>query len=435
MLLSARDFHPKGVFPLLQLPEIQALQTLTADGRLLFGTRMVRLFAYGFLAVVLGFYLAQVGLSDTQIGALLSLTLVGDAAISLPITIIADRLGRRRMLLVGAGLMILAGVVFALTSDITLLTIAAIIGTISPNGNEVGPFLAIEQAALPQTTTDKQRTQVFAWYSLLGSVMTGLGSFAGGTLAQALQNAGQTPLNSYRVVIVGYALLGLVLGVMFTRLSPAVEIAMAQAPVTLQNLFGLKRSRDVIFRLSFLFMIDAFAGGLIVQSLVALWFNRRFGVDPALIGSIYLGANLFAGLSALAAARVAARFGLINTMVFTHVPSNALLILVPLMPTLPLAILVLLARFSISQMDVPTRQSYTVAVVDPEERSAANGITNIARTTAAALSPGVTGALFNAGGYWLSVPFLLAGSLKLIYDFLLYRSFRAVRPPEEQNRA
>ncbi len=419
---------------MLQLPEVQALQTLSPDGRLLFATRMVRLFAYGFLAVILGLYLAQVGLNDTQIGLVLSLTLLGDAAISLPITIIADRLGRRRMLLVGAGLMIFAGVAFAVTSDITLLTIAAIIGTISPNGNEVGPFLAIEQAALPQTTTAQQRTHVFAWYSLLGSLATGFGSLVGGTLAQSLQSAGQTPLNSYRVVIVGYALLGAALGFLFTRLSAGVEIELAKGPVTFQSLFGLKRSRPVVFKLSLLFMIDAFAGGLIVQSLVALWFNRRFGVEPGMIGAIYLGANFFAGLSALAAARLAARYGLVNTMVFSHVPSNVLLILVPLMPTLPLAVLVLLARFSISQMDVPTRQSYTVAVVDPDERSAANGVTNIARTTAAALSPSVTGALFNAGGSWLSVPFFLAGGLKLVYDFLLYRSFRSIRPPEEQNR-
>lgn len=349
---------------------------------------MVRLFAYGFLAVVLGLHLAAVGLSDTQIGAVLSLTLFGDALISLPITIIADRVGRRRMLLVGAGLMIFAGLVFALTNNIAVLVIAAIIGTISPSGNEVGPFLAIEQAALPQTTTDQQRTQVFAWYSLLGSVTTGLGSLAGGVLAQVLQNAGRTPLDSYRAVINGYALLGGVLALLFTRLTSAVEIPQLRPSPTLKSLFGLNRSRNIVFKLSLLFMLDAFAGGLVVQSLVALWFNRRFGVDPAVIGSIYLGANLFAGLSALAAARVAARYGLVNTMVFTHVPSNILLILVPLMPTLPLAVLMLLARFSISQMDVPTRQSYTVAVVDPEERSAANGVTNIARTTAAALSPG-----------------------------------------------
>ena len=417
---------------MLQLPEIQALATLNADGRLLFLTRLIRLFAYGFVAVILGFYLTTIGLSDSQVGLVLSLTLLGDALISLPITIVADRLGRRRMLIIGSGLMIFAGLVFALSNNIALLVVAAIIGTISPSGNEVGPFLAIEQAALPHTTTDKQRTQVFAWYSLLGSVATGLGSLAGGTVAQLLQNGGQTPLNSYRVVLIGYALLGGVLGILFTRLSPAVEIKLEKVPVTLRSLFGLSRSRQVVFKLSLFFMIDAFAGGLIVQSLVAVWFNRRFGVDPAVIGSIYLGANLFAGLSALAAARVAARYGLLNTMIFSHVPSNILLILVPLMPTLPLAIVVLLARFSISQMDVPTRQSYTVAVVDPEERSAANGVTNVARTTASALSPGVTGAFFSAGGVWLSAPFLLAGGLKLIYDFLLYRSFKTIKPPEER---
>jgi predicted MFS family arabinose efflux permease len=333
------------------------------------------------------------------------------------------------MLIVGSGLMIFAGVVFALTGNIPLLTIAAIIGTISPSGNEVGPFSAIEQAALPQTTTNVQRTQVFAWYNLFGSLTTGLGSLCGGALSQALQNSGVSVLNSYRVVIVGYALLGLVLAVLFTRLTPAIELPERQELTSIRTLLGLNRSRGVVVRLSALFMIDAFAGGLVVQSLVAVWFNRRFGVDPAAIGAIYLGANVLAGLSSLVAARIAARIGLLNTMVFTHAPSSALLILVPLMPTLPLAILVLLARFSISQMDVPTRQSYIVAVVDPDERSAANGVTNIARTAASALSPGVTGALFSAGGFWLSAPFLIAGSLKLVYDGLLYRSFKAVKPP------
>jgi MFS family permease len=430
--LSAQHLPDDWILSMLQLPEIRALTTLTPDGRLLFATRMVRLFAYGFLAVILGLYLAQIGLDDTQIGLLLSVTLLGDAAISFPITIIADRLGRRRMLAIGALFMVFAGVVFALTSHILVLTLAAIVGTISPNGNEVGPFLAIEQAALPQTTTNPQRTQVFAWYSLLGSLATGLGSFFGGAMAQGLQNAGQTPLDSYRAVIVAYALMGIVLTILFLFLSPAVEAPRGEDTSKPPSLFGLNRSRGIVYRLSLLFMLDAFAGGLVVQSLVALWFNRRFGIDPAVIGSIYLGANLFAGLSALAAARVAARYGLINTMVFTHVPSNILLILVPLMPTLPLAVIVLLARFSISQMDVPTRQSYTVAVVDPAERSAANAVTNIARTTASALSPGVTGALFQVGGIGLSVPFFLAGGLKLLYDFLLYRSFKTIKPPEEQ---
>jgi MFS family permease len=217
-------------------------------------------------------------------------------------------------------------------------------------------------------------------------------------------------------------------------MSPAVEVAEVKPAPTLSSLFGLHKSRQIVFRLSLLFMLDAFAGGFIVQSLVALWFNRRFGVDTAIIGSIFLGANLFAGLSALAAARVAARYGLINTMVFTHAPSNLLLILVPLMPTLPLAVLVLLVRFSISQMDVPTRQSYTVAVVDPSERSAANGVTSIARSVGASFSPGLTGALFNLGGIWLSAPFFLAGGLKLVYDFLLYRNMKAIKPPEEREQ-
>jgi MFS family permease len=177
-------------------------------------------------------------------------------------------------------------------------------------------------------------------------------------------------------------------------------------------------------------MLDAFAGGLIVQSIVAYWFHLRFGVEVGVLGGIFFAANIFSGLSALAAGRIAARFGLINTMVFTHAPSNVLLMVVPFMPTLPLAVLVLLIRFSISQMDVPTRQSYVMAVVDPDERSAAAGITSIARTAASAIAPTLAGALLGAGLF--SAPFVIAGSLKLVYDFSLYRSFRATRPPEER---
>jgi MFS family permease len=405
-----------------------SLKSLSPDGRLLFATRIVRLFAYGFLSVVLALYLAAVGLNEQQIGLLLGATLLGDAVISLWISSVADRIGRRRMLLAGAGLMIFAGVMFALTQNILLLTIAAIIGTISPSGNEVGPFLSIEQATLPQTTQDVHRTQVFAWYSLVGSFATALGALCGGGLAGALQNSGVAPLASYRVIVIGYALLGAALGVLFTRLTPAAEVPVGQSSGG--NRFGLHRSRDVVLRLSALFMVDAFAGGLVVQSLVAYWFHLRFGVDPALLGGIFFGANILAGLSSLAAARVADRVGLVNTMVFTHIPSNILLILVPLMPTLPLAILMLLLRFSISQMDVPTRQSYVVAVVDPDERSAAAGVTNIARTAASAVAPVVTGALFSAS--LLGVPFFLAGGLKLMYDMALWRSFRAIKPPEEQ---
>ncbi len=408
---------------------------LTRDGKILFSTRVTRLFAYGLLSVVLALYLAEIGLSETQIGLLLSLTLAGDVVVSLSLTAVADRIGRRRVLKVGAALMVLAGVAFATTRYLPLLTAAAIIGTISPSGNEVGPFLAIEQAALTQILPGKARTRVFAWYSLAGSLATALGSLCGGALTESLHRVTGRALDGYRAVIVSYALLGTALLLMFGRLTLSTEIGKPPAAPVLREkrggrFLGLSRSRGFVFKLSGLFMIDAFAGGLIVQSLIAYWFYLRFGTPPALLGAIFFGANIFAGFSALAASRIADRFGLLNTMVWTHIPSNFLLMLVPLMPNLPSAVAVLLARFSISQMDVPTRQSYTMAVVDPEERSAAAGISNVARTAAAALAPFLTGGLFGAA--LLSLPFYLSGGLKIIYDLLLFRSFRSVRPPEEQ---
>lgn len=406
------------------------MQKLTPDGYLLFGTRLARLFAYGFLSVVLVLYLDQVGLSTTQIGLLLTLTLLGDTLISLWITTQADRIGRKRMLLAGAALMLLAGIVFALTRSYLFLVLAATIGVISPSGNEVGPFLAIEQAALAQVVSAQRRTQVFAWYNLVGSFATAMGALCGGGLAQALQGTGVAPLDSYRAVVIGYAAMGVVLAVLFSRLTPGIEVVVKPDHVTLGGRLGLHRSRQVVFRLSALFSLDAFAGGFVVQSIVAFWFHTRFGVSPGLLGAIFFGANVLAGVSALLAARVAARIGLINTMVYSHIPSNLLLILVPFMPSLPLAIAVLLLRFSISQMDVPTRQSYTMAVVSPDERSAAAGVTGIARTTGAALAPVIAGPLL-ASSALLGLPFVLAGVLKIVYDLLLYRSFRALKPPEE----
>jgi MFS family permease len=424
----------------LDLPELTALRGLSPDGRILFSTRIVRLFAYGFLAVVLVLYLVQVGLDEAQVGLLLTLTLVGDAAVSLWITTSADRIGRRRMLIAGAMLMLLAGAVFALSGNFVVLLAAAIVGVISPSGNEVGPFLSIEQAALTQLITPQQRTGVFAWYNLAGSFATALGSLAGGALAQVLQGAGLQPLGSYRVVVIGYALIGLALALMFTRVSPQVEVLFspgregAQSAVGEGRRLGLHKSRGVVLRLSSLFAIDAFGGGFVVQSIVAYWFHVRYGVEPAVLGSIFFGANILAGISALTAARVAARIGLINTMVFTHIPSNILLILVPLMPNLPLAIAMLLLRFSISQMDVPTRQSYTVAVVSPDERSAAAGVTGIARSVGASLAPVIAGPLLS-NPLLLNLPFFISGSLKIVYDLLLYRSFRTMKPPEENAKS
>ena len=411
----------------------ETLRNLTADGRLLFATRIARLFAYGFLSVILVLYLVEAGLNEPQIGLLITLTLVGDTIISLWITTSADRIGRRNMLMAGAILMVFAGVLFAVTRNFVFLLIAATIGVISPSGNEVGPFLSIEQSALSQIVSNEQRTQVFAWYNLVGSFTTALGSLSGGVLVQALQGIGVKPLGSYRAIVMGYAIIGAILGLLFTRLSSTVEIPPAlQGSIPKSKRFlGLHKSRKVVFKLSALFSLDAFAGGFVLQSIVAYWFSVRYHVQPALLGGIFFGANILAGISALTAARVAARIGLIRTMVFTHIPSNILLILVPLMPNLPLAIIVLLLRFSISQMDVPTRQSYTMAVVEPDERSAASGITGIARTTGSSLSPVVAGPLLGHAAM-LSIPFFVAGGLKIIYDLLLYRSFKAVKPPEEK---
>lgn len=412
------------------------LELMTRDSLLLFGTRIVRLFAYGFLSVGLVLYLAQAGLSEPQIGLLLTLTLVGDTVISLWITTRADRIGRKRMLIAGALLMVLAGGLFAVTRNFILLLVAATIGVISPSGYEVGPFLSIEQAALTHIVPNERRTQVFAWYNLVGSFATALGSLAGGVLAQALQNAHFTPLESYRAIIVGYAALGLLLGIVFTRLSSLIEILPKNgAPISeapMKTRFGLHKSRSVVFKLSAFFSLDAFAGGFVLQSIVAYWFYIRFQVEPATLGGIFFGANILAGISALSAAWVASKIGLIRTMVFTHIPSNILLILVPLMPNLPLAIIVLLARFSISQMDVPARQSYTMAVVSPDERSAAAGVTGIARTIGASLAPIFTGPLL-ANPALLGVPFFISGGVKIIYDLAIYRSFKSMKPPEEES--
>jgi MFS family permease len=412
---------------------------LSDNGRILFSTRILRLFGYGFLSVILALYLSELGLSDVNIGLLLTLTLLGDTAISLWITTNADRIGRQRMLISGAMLMILAGGLFAATRNYYLLLLAATIGVISPSGNEVGPFLSIEQASLTQLVSDRQRTRVFAWYNLAGSFATALGALAGGGLSQLVQNIGYTPLLSYRVVILGYGMIGLLLVGQFARLSPSIEVPInmhGQPSVNSEPLrfLGLYRSQKVVFRLAALFSLDAFAGGFVVQSLMALWFNQRFGVEPAILGAIFFGANILAGVSALSAAWVASKIGLVNTMVFTHLPSNVLLFLVPFMPSLSLAISVLLLRFSISQMDVPTRQSYTMAVVAPDERSAASGITGVARTIGASLSPVITG-IFMSNPAFLGLPFIISGGLKIFYDLALYFNFRAVKPPEEQLQA
>ena len=409
------------------------LLALDADAWLLFLTRFVRLFAYGALSVVLVLYLVELGLTEAQVGILLTATLLGDTVVSLFLTTRADRLGRRRVLIAGATLMAAAGIAFALTRNLLLLIASGIVGVISPSGQEVGPFLSIEQAALSHLVPPRARTDVFAWYTLTGACATALGALAAGLMTNRLQRS-WTPVGSYRLIVIGYACFGMLLLLIFAATSATIEAPpsarSAEARSLLQRFAGLHQSHAVVVRLSALFAMDSFGGGFVVQSFAAYWFYLRFGVSPKTLGTLFFAANLFAGLSALVASRLANRIGLVNTMVVTHLPSNVLLMLIPLMPTLRLATLVLLLRFSISQMDVPTRQSYTMAVVAPDERAAASGITGVARTTGASLSPMFAGLLF-AHPSLIDVPFYIAGAVKIAYDLLLYRAFRKVKPPEE----
>ncbi len=401
------------------------ISELPPDGWLLFGTCGVRTFAYGFLSVVLGLYLAAIGLDSTVIGAIFTAALAGGAIMTVGLTTVADRLGRQRVLMVGALLMALAGTVFAVTSNPIMLAIAAIIGTISPSGKEVGPFLSIEQAVLPQTVSSQQRTSVFAAYNLVASLAGALGALAAG--APTLMGIGE--MEGFRGLVWAYVAASLVLLLLFARLSPKVEVSAVVEPSGRKSRFGLHRSQGVVIRLAGLFALDAFAGGFVVQGLMAYWFSLRFGADATVLAAIFFGTNLLSAISFLAAAPIARKFGLLNTMVFTHLPSNVLLIMVPLMPNLSLAAIMLLARNLLSQLDVRTRQSYTIALVDPDERSAAAGLTSVARNAAAAIAPTFAGATLAVPA--LGLPFLIGGGLKIVYDLAIFSAFRRVRPPEE----
>lgn len=403
------------------------------DARLLFATRTLRLFAFGALSVVLVLHLAAVGVEAGTIGLILTVAMLGDAAMSLWLTTHADTLGRRRVLLVGAVLMMVVGLAFALGSDAWVFAIAAVIGVLSPNGSEAGPFLAVEQAALSQVVGDRGRTRMFGWYQLTGSFAQASGALLGGASATLLITGGTDTVGAYRTLLLGYAGVGMLIALAVMVMSHAVE-APIPTDVPIARRLGLHRSQRVVARLSALFALDAFGGGFVMQSLVAFWLHLRWGADAATLGSILFVANILSGFSGLVAARLAARFGLINTMVWTHLPSNVMLMLVPFMPSLESAVALLFVRYAISQMDVPTRQSYTMAVVDPDERSAAAGVTTIARSLGAAVSPLLATPLFALTGGLAAVPFLVGGGLKVAYDLLLYREFRHVEPPEERAR-
>lgn len=401
---------------------------------ILFASRMVRLFACGLFAVVLALYLDAVGLTGAQIGLVLALTFLGDAAISLWLATRADRIGRRLTLRIGAVLMVAGGVGVASTENVILLTIAATVGVISPTGAEVGPFLSIEQACVAHIVEAKQRTRIFAWYHVAGFTMSALGALAGGAIAHGLQAHGWSAVASYRALFWLYAVCGVVLGVMSYGLGAEVEepeaAAIGRDTKPFSNLLGLGAAQGLVLRLSALFALDSFGGGFCVQSFLAWWLHQKFAANETALGTVFFGANLLSGFSALVAVPLARRFGLIATMVWTHLPSSLLLMLVPFMPTFTGAMIVLWLRNSISQMDVPTRASYVNAVVPAQIRSAANGVTTTAKQLGTSLAPLLAGPLL-ASPTWMNLPFWICGGTKIIYDLLLWRAFRHVKPPEE----
>ena len=410
---------------LTSVPARGAPPWISTDGRLILGARGVRTFAYGFQSVLLGIYLKQAGFFPWQVGAVLTATLLGSAALTALFTATADRYGRRRMLRLSALFMAASGGAFAFTTSYPVLILASLTGTVGATSGEVGPFLSLEQAILPKTCPPERRTRLFSIYNLVGALAGSLGALAAGTPVLLQRGLGFSPETAFRTMFLAYAAFAGVSLALFSRLSDRVE---ASREITRRE--GLHRSRGVVIRLAGLFSIDSLAGGLVVQSLIAFYFNLRWDAGPEILGPVFLGVGLLQAASFVAAARVAERIGLIRTMVFTHLPSNVLLMAIPFAPSLAWAIGLLLARHALSQMDVPTRQSYVVAVVDEDERIAAAGFTNIARNVAQAITPIVSGTAMQVIG--LGVPFLLGGGLKIVYDLLLFAMFRSIRPPEER---
>lgn len=398
--------------------------TLSRDGTVLFVARALRTFAFGWLSVVLALFLTGAGLSPRAVGATFTATMVEDALLTILLATLARRFGPRRLMIATAPLIALGGVALALAHDPLWLMAGAVLGTLSPNGLEAGPFSPLEQALLPETVPARERTRAFGWYNVCGFLPAALGSLAAGAWLHAARGRGLDEATAYRAMLWVYAALGVLLAFCYAQLGIGGPEAHAPAGGAAAPRLGLGRSRGVVLQLSALQGLDSLAGGFIIQSLLAYWFHVRFGVPPEWLGALFFGTSLLSALSFLVAARVAERVGLLNTMVFTHLPSNVLLLLVPLMPSFPLAAGLLLARHVLSQMDVPTRQAYAMALVDPAERPAAAGFTTSARALGQALAPAVSGLALNVAASGL--PLVLAGSLKIVYDVLLYLRFRGV---------
>lgn len=408
-----------------------SLNWLSRDGKLLLSARIVRTFAYGFLSIVLAIYLKLIGFDEILIGLILSATLVNSVVFTLLASFYADRIGRRKVLLIYAILMSVSGAIFLATENYVALIVAALIGTINVTGSETGAFLSIEQAILPQTVKDlKKRTSVFAIYNTVGTFAMSAGVLLSGLPEILQQSYGLNQIESIKPLFLLYSLLAVAVTGIYLALSKKIELEVNNSHAKNPPTTTLSpKSKGIVVKLSALFAVDSFAGGFVIQSIVSYWFYTKFGADLPTLALIFSVAGVLTALSFLVATKIASRVGLINTMVFTHIASNILLILVAFAPTFPIALGLYLARMSLSQMDVPTRQSYIVAVVREEERTIAAGITNTSRNVAQAVSPSITGVIIQS--LWLSAPFVVSGLLKIAYDIGLYVNFRKIKPPEE----
>ncbi|MFL6477069.1 MAG: MFS transporter [Nitrososphaera sp.] len=406
------------------------LDWLTNDGRLIITARLIRAFAYGFLSIVLAIYLKLIGLSDPVIGLILTATLINSVLFTLLASFYADRIGRRKMLMMYAALMSISGAIFVVTDNYVVLIIAALIGTINVTGSETGAFLSIEQALMPQTVNDyKKRTTMFALYNMAGTFAMAAGILLSGLPSILQQQYEISQVDSIKPLFLLYSSFGIALIGIYFFLSKKIELSSVDLAKPLSQTLSPK-SKTIVAKLSVLFAVDSFAGGFVIQSIVSLWFFSKFGIELATLSYIFSVGAVLTAFSFLAAAKIADKIGLVNTMVFTHIPSNVLLILVGFAPTPLLAIAFYLGRMALSQMDVPTRQSYIVAVVSEEERTPATAITNTSRNISQAISPSLTGYILQSLPL-LSAPFVIGGVLKIVYDLVLYFQFRNIKPNEE----
>jgi MFS family permease len=388
--------------------------------------RAFRGFGYGIVSVVLGVHVAELGLGGVELGMLLGAAFLGSSVLTIVVALTADRFGRKRVMLIFSALMTLTGAAYALSDQFWLLLFVSLSGTISAGIQEIGPFVTVEQAVMSQMAPNERRTRVFTISNLVGIGAGSAGALFAGVVAALSGQMGVDQLVAHRWLFGVYAGGALVALIITLGMSPFVELG---APPALQTALGIHRSRGIVFRLTGLFGLDSFGGGFIVQGIVAYWFTLRFGLGVDALGPVFSASNLLAALSLLLAERLAARIGLINTMVWSHVPANALVMLQAVVPSVEVAVVLQLIRSGLSQMDVPTRQSYLMAVVDPSERTAAAGFTSVGRNIAQSIAPPLAGLALQSS--FIGLALVLGGAIKIGYDLALWQMFRAIKPPEE----